>query len=64
LEDSHLHYLPEGIYRDGGEDWISYTQGAKMKIGNYRFRVSNQGKPFDEKVTILQDPFVHVIQPR
>lgn len=64
IEDSHLHYLPEGVYRDGSEDWISYTQGARMKIGNYRFLVSNQGEPFDEKVTILQDPFVHVIQPR
>lgn len=63
-EDSYIHYLPEGVYRDGGEDWISYTQGAKIKIGNYRFRVSSQDKLFDEKVTILQDPFVHVIQPR
>jgi len=63
-QDSYIHYLPEGVYRDGSEDWISYTQGAKMKIGNYRFRVSSQDKLFDEKVTILQDPFVHIIQPR
>ncbi len=61
---SRLHYLPEGIYREGGEDWMSYTPGAKIKIGNYRFRVASGDEVYLEKVTILQDPFVHQIQPR
>ncbi|WP_226660738.1 hypothetical protein [Microbulbifer aggregans] len=62
-EPSHIHYMPEGVFRSGGEDWMSYTPGAKIKIGNYRFRVSGEGAVFNQKVTILQDPFVHVIQP-
>ena len=62
-EPSSIHYMPEGIFRSGGEDWVSYTPGTKIKIGNYRFRVSGEGEAFNQKVTILQDPFVHVIQP-
>ncbi|MBB5210117.1 hypothetical protein [Microbulbifer hydrolyticus] len=62
-EPSNIHYMPEGDFRSGGEDWVSYTVGAKIKIGNYRFRVSGDDAVFDQKVTILQDPFVHVIQP-
>jgi len=62
-EPSNIHYMPEGIFRSGGEDWMSYTPGAKIKIGNYRFRVSGEGAVFNQKVTILQDPFVHIIQP-
>ena len=62
-EPSSIHYMPEGVFRSGGEDWLSYTPGTKIKIGNYRFRVSGGGEAFNQKVTILQDPFVHVIQP-
>lgn len=62
--DSYLHYLPEGVYRDGGEDWISYTPGSKIKIGNYRFKVSGGQQEYNEKVTIMQDPFVHLLQPK
>lgn len=62
-EPSHIHYMPEGAFRSGGKDWVSYTPGTKIKIGNYRFRVSGDGEVFNQKVTILQDPFVHVIQP-
>ncbi|MFI2812218.1 hypothetical protein [Microbulbifer sp. M83] len=62
-EGSYMHYMPEGAFRAGGEDWTSYTPGSKIKIGNYRFRVSGNDQVFNEKITILQDPFIHVIQP-
>lgn len=63
-DGAFIHYMAEGDFADGRREWSSYSPGALLRIGRYRFRVT-QGEEhdYDEVVTVVADPTVARLQP-
>lgn len=62
-ENSFIHYMTEGDFIDGLEEWSSYTIGELLRIGRYRFRVSGTNIDYKERVLVIADPLVKQLQP-
>lgn len=54
-----LHYMSKASYQARSTEWSSYTEGERMRIGRYMFRVQPADAntpPYTEVVLILADP--------
>jgi outer membrane murein-binding lipoprotein Lpp len=59
VADATLHYMSKAKHRQRSTDWSSYTEGERMRIGRYVFRVQppETGTPlYEELVLIIADP--------
>lgn len=66
ITDATLHYISKVKYQLRSTDWSSYTDGERMRIGRYVFRVQppQVGSPtYEEVVLILSDPTTKRLTP-
>jgi hypothetical protein len=58
LPNATLHYMSKGKFDAKSKEWSSYTDGDRLHIGRYMFRVqqADTAEGFDERVDVISDP--------